>query len=186
MNPHHLGVPLGAPKKISFNVVHLTQTMHLSYAEINTLQMDPNELPLDPRHEWVPSGVSKMIYETMVRSTQIEHLSCAEINTISKQTQMSFPLTHIAEEIDRVRPILFQSLLHVWRKPCTYLVSRLTLSPNWSKRASTWPMSTRTTVGCPLKRFPSLWYIWRKPCTYLVPRWTLSPNRLKIASTWPT
>ena len=186
MNPHHLGVPLGAPKKISFNVVHLTQTMHLSYAEINTLQMDPNELPLDPRHEWVPSGVSKMIYEPMVRSTQIEHLSCAEINTISKQTQMSFPLTHIAEEIDRVRPILFQSLLHVWRKPCTYLVTRLTLSPNWPKRASTWPTSTRTTVGCPPKTFPSLWYIWRKPCTYLVPRWTLSPNRLKIIATWPT
>ena len=84
MNPHHQGVPLGAPKKISINVVHLTQTMHLSYAEINTLQMDPNELPLDPRDEGVPSGVSKMIYEPIVRSTQIEHLSCAEINTISK------------------------------------------------------------------------------------------------------
>ena len=126
----HLGVPLGAPKKISINVVHLTQTMHLTYAEINTLQMDPNELPPDARHEGVPLGVYKMTYEPIVHSTQIEHLSCAKINTISKQTQMSFPLTHIAEEIDRVRPILFQSLLHVWRKPCTYLVSRLTLSPN--------------------------------------------------------
>jgi len=66
---------------------------------------------------------------------------------------MSFPLTHITEEIDRVRPILFQSLLHVWRKPCTYLVSRLTLSPKWPKWASTWPTSTRTTIGCPQKDF---------------------------------
>jgi hypothetical protein len=74
--------------------------MQLSYAKINTLQIGPNELPLDPRHEGVPLGVSKMISEPMVCSTQIVHLSCAEINTISKQTQTSFPLTHITEDID--------------------------------------------------------------------------------------
>jgi hypothetical protein len=86
MNPHHLGVPLGAPKKISMHVVHSTQTINLSNAEINTLQTNPNELPLDPHHEGVPSGVSKINSDPMVRSTQIMHLSCAKINTISKQT----------------------------------------------------------------------------------------------------
>jgi hypothetical protein len=38
------------------------QTINLSNAEINTLQTDPNELPLDPHHEGVPSGVSKIIF----------------------------------------------------------------------------------------------------------------------------
>jgi hypothetical protein len=38
----------------------------------------------------------------------------------------------------------------------------------------------------PPKRFPSLCYIWHKLCTYLVLRWSLSPNRPKIASTWAT
>ena len=104
MNPHHLGVPLGVPKKISINIVHLTQTMHLSYAKINTLQMDPNELPLDPRHEGVPLGVSKMIFEPTVCSTQTVHLSCANINTISKCNKISFHLTHVALEFHRVHP----------------------------------------------------------------------------------
>jgi hypothetical protein len=66
------------------HVVHSTQTMHLSYAEINTLQIDPNKLPLDPCHEGVPLGVSKMISEPMVRYMQIVHLFSTEINTISK------------------------------------------------------------------------------------------------------
>jgi hypothetical protein len=34
------------------------------------------------------------------------------------------------------------------RKPCTYLVLRLTQSPNGPKRASTWPTSPRSTIGC--------------------------------------
>jgi hypothetical protein len=69
--------------------------------------MDQNKLALDPCNVEVPLGASKMIFTPMVRSTQIVHLSCAEINTISKQTQTSFPLTHITEEIDQVHPIQF-------------------------------------------------------------------------------
>ena len=33
----HLGVPYGVPKMISMPVVHSTQTVHLSCAEINTM-----------------------------------------------------------------------------------------------------------------------------------------------------
>jgi hypothetical protein len=37
-------------------------------------------------------------------------------------------------------PIWFPCSRYIRRKPCTYLVSRLTLSPNGLKRASSWPM----------------------------------------------
>jgi hypothetical protein len=33
-------------------------------------------------------------------------------------------------------------------QPCTYLASRLALSPNKPKRASTWASSPRSTIGC--------------------------------------
>jgi len=57
--------------------------------------MAQNEFPLDPRHVGVPSVAPKMISEPFVCSTQILHLSYVEINTISKQTEMSFHLTHV-------------------------------------------------------------------------------------------
>jgi hypothetical protein len=37
LDPLHLGEPSGVPKMIYMPVVHLVQTVHLSYAEINTL-----------------------------------------------------------------------------------------------------------------------------------------------------
>jgi hypothetical protein len=61
-DPHHVGVPFGVPKMISVPMVHSAQTVHLSSAEINTLQMDHNMFPFDPRHVGVPSGVPKMIF----------------------------------------------------------------------------------------------------------------------------
>jgi hypothetical protein len=36
-DPRHLGGPFGAAKKIFMPVVHSAQTMHLSYAVINTV-----------------------------------------------------------------------------------------------------------------------------------------------------
>jgi hypothetical protein len=72
------------------------------------------------------------------------------------------------------------SLWYVWHKPCTYLVSRLALSPNRPKQASTWASSPRRTIGCIQNDF----YICRKPCTYLALTLTPSPNGPKRASTW--
>ena len=57
--------------------------------------MDRNELPLDQLHVGVSSGVPKMISMPVVHLVQTVHLSCAEINIISKQTEMSFHLTHV-------------------------------------------------------------------------------------------
>jgi hypothetical protein len=40
-----------------------------------------------------------------------------------------------------------------WRKMCIYLVSRLALSPNRPKWASTWASSPKSTIGCVQKDF---------------------------------
>jgi hypothetical protein len=95
-------------KMISMLVVQSAQTVHLSCNEINTLQTDWNDLPLDLRHLGVASGVPKK---------------------------------------------RFQSLWYIWRKPCTYLALRLIWCPNRIKRASTWPTSPRSTIGCAWKDF---------------------------------
>jgi hypothetical protein len=110
--------------------------------------MDRYEHPLDPHHIGVPSGGSKMISDPMVCSVQTMHLSCADINTIPTQTKTSFHVTHGTKEFHRVRSQWFLSLLHIRRKLCTYLASRLTLSPNGPKWASTWPTWHRSTIGC--------------------------------------
>jgi hypothetical protein len=47
-----------------------------------------------------------------------------------------------------VRLKWFLSLWYVWRKPCTYLALRLTLSPNGLKWHSTWPTSPRGSIRC--------------------------------------
>jgi hypothetical protein len=52
-----------------------------------------------------------------------------------------------------VRLKWFLSLWYTWSKPSTYLASRLTLSPNGPKRASTWLTSPRSIIGCAWKDF---------------------------------
>jgi hypothetical protein len=47
-DPRHHGVPSGASKMISEAMVHLSQTVHLSSTNTNTLQTDRNEIPQDP------------------------------------------------------------------------------------------------------------------------------------------
>jgi hypothetical protein len=62
-------------------------------------------------------------------------LSCTDTNTVSKQTKTRFIMAHVSYEFHRVRPKLFMSLWYVQCKPCTYLLSRLALSPNGPNRA---------------------------------------------------
>jgi hypothetical protein len=99
------------------------------------LETDRSKLPLVPRHLGVPSSASKMISMPMVCSVQTVQLSCTDINTISKWTKMKFHTTHTTYEFHWVRPQLFMSLWYLQCKPCTYLVSRLALSPNGPNRA---------------------------------------------------
>jgi hypothetical protein len=109
---------------------------------------------------------------------KLVQLSCNCTNTIPKWTKMRF-------QFHRVRPKQFLSLWYVWRKPCTYLASRLALSPNGPKWVSTSATSPRSTIGC-IKIISKPMVLWRKSCTYLAPTLTLPPNGPKWYSTWPT
>jgi hypothetical protein len=105
MDPHHLGVPSGAPKKISLHVVHSAQTVHLSFAEINTFskqtQMSFHLTHVTEEFDQVHlscieiNTISKMISEPMIHLAQTVHQYYVEISTISKLTEMSFQLTHV-------------------------------------------------------------------------------------------
>jgi hypothetical protein len=130
--PCHLGGPSGVAKTISMPVVHST---------------NQNELPLDPRHLRVPSGMPKTISEPIACSTQTMHLSCIEINYISKQTKMSFYLTHVTKEVHRVQLKGFPCPWCIKHILCTYLVPRLPLSANEQKGASTCPTSPKSSIG---------------------------------------
>jgi hypothetical protein len=76
-----------------------------------------------------------MISMPMVCSVQTVHLSCTDTNIVSKQTKTRFHTTHVSYEFHRVRPKLLMNLWYVPCKPCTYLASRVALSPNGPNRA---------------------------------------------------
>jgi hypothetical protein len=107
-----------------------------------------NELAVESHNLGVPSGVSKMISELMVRLVQTITLSCTDTNSISKWTETRFHRTHVTEGFHRVRPKQFLSLWNSYHKLCTYLMSRLALSLNGLKRASSWALSPRRTISC--------------------------------------
>jgi hypothetical protein len=77
-------------------MVRMTQTVHLSCTETNTIsKKDRKEILHDPRHLEVPSGASKMISKAMVRLVQTVDLSSTETNTISKSVETRFYMTHV-------------------------------------------------------------------------------------------
>jgi hypothetical protein len=70
----------------------------------------------------------------MVHSAQTVHLSCVKICSSSKWTESSIHLSLVTKEYHQVRLKWFLSLWYVRHKPCTYLVSKLTLYQiNWIK-----------------------------------------------------
>jgi hypothetical protein len=76
-----------------------------------------------------------------------------KLSTISKRTESSMHLSLVTLEYHRMCPKWFLSQWYVWRKPCTYLASRLPLSPNGVNRASTWASSPWSTTGCVQNNF---------------------------------
>jgi hypothetical protein len=103
-----------------------------TYLELS-LSVSPNAPKLDSMWPTSPSSsivcVSRIISEHVLRSAQTVHLCCTDTNTISKRTEMRLHMTHIISEFYRVRVKWFLSLWYVRRNPCTYLASRLSLSP---------------------------------------------------------
>ena len=71
-----------------------------------------------------------------VCSMQTVHLSCIEISTISEQTKSSLHLSLFNYEYHRMRLKWFLSLWCIRRKPCTYLLPKLTQSLNEPKQDS--------------------------------------------------
>ena len=123
----------------------LEQTMHLSCTDTNPVsKQKESEIPRDPCHLGVPSGVSKMIVEPMVRSTQTVQLSCIKISTVSKWREIPHDQRHLGVPLGASKR--FPSLWHVRRKPCSYLASRLALSPNGARFHR--PTSPRSSIGC--------------------------------------
>jgi hypothetical protein len=127
-----------------------SQPMHLSCTDTNTVS-ERTEMRLHMTHvtkvfyqvcqKWFSSLcyvwgkpctylASKMISKTMVRLAQTMHQSCKNSNTVSKRTKMRFHMTHVTSVFYPVCPKLFSNLWYVRHKPCTYLASRLSLSPN--------------------------------------------------------
>jgi hypothetical protein len=88
-----------------------------------------------------------MVSMPMVCSVQTEHLSCSNTNIVSKWTKPRFHTTHVTYEFHRVRPHLFMSLWYLQCKLCTYLVSRLALSPNRPNRAPPDPRHLEVPSG---------------------------------------
>jgi hypothetical protein len=120
-----------------------------------TLTLSPNGSKWDstwPTRLGLPSGAFKTISEPIVRLAQTVHLYCVKISTISKRTKTSFHLSLVTKEYHRVRPKRFLSQWYIWCKPCSYIASALTLSPNKPKRDSTWP----THLGLPLGAFKTI------------------------------
>jgi hypothetical protein len=171
---------------ISMPVVHSSQTMHLSCAEINTISTQTKSrfcsTHVTSVYYWVrPKWVSCLWY---IRRKLCTYLASRLHYLQMDQNKLPLDPHHLGVPSGASK--WFRSLWYVRRKPCTYLASRLTLSPNRLKWASTWPMLPKRTLGeCP-NRFQRLWYIRRKPCSYLTLRKTLSPNRPKQDSPWPT
>jgi hypothetical protein len=78
LDPHHVGVQLGASKLIYEPMVRLAQSVLQSCVKNNITQTDQNELPFDPRYLGLPSGTPKMISMPMVHLAQYVHLSCQD------------------------------------------------------------------------------------------------------------
>jgi hypothetical protein len=117
------------------------------------LQMDQKEIPQDPRHLRVPSAASKMTSKAMVHSSQTVHLPCVRMSYIFERSRSSFHLSLLTKEYHWVRPKRFLSLWYIWCKPCTYLASRFTVSPNELNQASTWASSPRSAIRCVQNHF---------------------------------
>ena len=107
---------------------------------------------------------------------QTVQLSCIKISTISEQTKLSLHLSHFNYEYHRVRLKWFLILWCIRRKPCIYLLPKLTPSLNKPKQDSIWHTSSRSYIRCVLIDF------WA--CIYLASRLALSPNRPNRAFTW--
>ena len=108
---------------------------------------------------------------------QTVQLSCIKIRSISEQTKSSLHLSIFNYEYHWVRLKWFLSLWCIRRKPCTWLLLKLTLSLNEPKQDSIWHTSSRSYIRCILIDFWAYRMFHAKPCIYLASRLALSPKQ---------
>jgi hypothetical protein len=118
----------------------------------------------------------------MVRSIQTVQLSCIKISTISEQTKSSLHLSLFNYEYHRVRLKWFLSLWCIRRKPCTYLLPKLTVS-KWTEARFHMTHIIKELYQVRPNWCLSISYVPCKPCIYLASRLALSPNRPNRAFT---
>jgi hypothetical protein len=144
----HLGVPSGASKMIYESMVCFTQTMYLSCTDTNKyLQTDRNKIPHGPHHQspiWCVQNDFWVYGAFGANRAPILRQGCHYLQT----DWIELPLEPHHLGVSWVRSKQFLSLWYVWRKPCTYLALKLTLSSNGPKWDSTWPTSPRSFIGC--------------------------------------
>ena len=119
----------------------------------------------------------------MVCSIQTVQVSCIKIGTISEQTKSSLHLSLFNYEYHRVRLKWFLSVWCIRRKPCTYLLPKLTVSKRTEARFHMTHIIKELYQVRP-NWFLSISYVACKPCIYLALRLALSPNRLNRVFTW--
>ena len=91
------------------------------------------------------------------------------------QNELPLELCHLGVPLGASKTI-FETMVRSVQTVHLFCV-KIILSLNGPKRASSWPTSCRSTIGCVQKRFLRLWYVWHEQCTYLAPIPTLCPNR---------
>ena len=119
-------------KMISEPMVRSTQIVQLSCIKISTISKW-GKLSLEPRHLGVPSGASKAISKPMVRLAQKcapifhRHLHCLQ----TERSEILHDPCYLGVPLGASKRFLI--LWHIRRKPCSYLASRLALSPNGAR-----------------------------------------------------
>jgi hypothetical protein len=139
LEPHQQWVPSGATKTITEPMVHLAQTLHLSWVKINNIskqtEMSFHLSLVTEEYHWVhPKWFLTLWY--------IWRNPCTYLRLQADQNKILHDPRHLGGPLGASK----LSLWYVQRKPCTYLASRLALSPNGPKWASTWASSPRSTI----------------------------------------
>jgi hypothetical protein len=147
LEPHHLGVSLGASKGF-LSLCYFWRKLCTYLA--STQSLSPNRPKQDSTWPTSPRSSIVCIQNDFLAygSTQTVHLSCINFSTISKGTEMSFHLSLITYEYHRVRTKRLVSLWYIQRISCSYLDPTLTLSLNRLEWDSTWPTSPRSSIRC--------------------------------------
>jgi hypothetical protein len=144
----HLGVPSGASKIISVRPKWILTLLYVWRKPCTYLAPTLTPSPNGPKQDstW-PSSPRSTIG---CFQNDFWPYSMFDGNSISKRTKTRFHMSLVTQKFHRVCPKWFFSLWYIRHKPCTYLASRLALSPspNGPKQYSTWATSARSIIGC--------------------------------------